>query len=163
VTTLLTTTDHAAATHPPAAADPSVADRAVAQQLLDAIVTFDAGALLELFAEDVWLRALLVREVVETHDAVAALARFHGWFGDLPAVRVLHASTEPTATRHRLTYRLHLRPRWAPDVWHEIEQTGYLRVRDGRVTRLDLACTGFVPLDGPDVSGAAPPTHGEGR
>jgi hypothetical protein len=129
MTTLLTPTDHA-----------------VAERLLDAIVTFDPATLLELFAEDVWMRALLVREVIETHDAVAATARFHGWFGDLPAVRVLDASTAPAATRQRLTYRLHLRPRWAPDVWHAIEQTGYVRIRDGRVTRLDLACTGFVPL-----------------
>jgi flavin-dependent dehydrogenase len=37
------------------------------------------------------------------------------------------------------------RPTWAPDVWHVIEQSGYARIADGRVRRLDLVCTGFVP------------------
>jgi hypothetical protein len=126
-----------------------VADAAtVARRLLEAIVHRDEPALFELLAPDVWLRAMLVREVIEHHDAVTAVARFHGWFGTAAACEVLDAATSPAFSREHLRYRFRLRPAWAPDVWHVIEQSGYARVRDGRVARLDLVCTGFVPVGG---------------
>jgi hypothetical protein len=129
--------------HPPLGA---IADAStVARRLLDAIVARDEYEMFELFAPDVWLRAMLVREVVEHHDAVAAVARFHGWFGTALAVEVQDAATSPAFSREHLRYRFRLRPAWAPDVWHVIEQSGYARIRDGRVARLDLVCTGFVP------------------
>lgn len=117
----------------------------VTRQLLDAITRRDEPTLLALFAPDVWLRVMLVREVVEEHEAVSALARFHGWFGTAAACEVVRAVTHPAASRHFLSYRFVLRPPWAPEVWHTIEQSGYARVRDGRVSRLDLVCTGYVP------------------
>jgi hypothetical protein len=120
-------------------------DETVVRRLLDAIVTRDEAALFGLFAEDLWFRAMLVREVVEHHDPVAAVAMFRGWFGRGIPLEVLRTATYPTASRHFLSYRFRLRPVWAPDVWHEIEQAGYVRVREGRVARLDLVCTGFVP------------------
>jgi hypothetical protein len=135
----------------PTAADPDAAgtagpdDAVVAHRFLEAIVQRDEASLLALLDPDVWLRAMLVREVIEEHDAVATLARFHGWFGSAVACEVLHATTTPIASRHHLTYRFLLRPAWEPDVWHLIEQSGYLRVRDGRISRLDLVCTGFHP------------------
>jgi hypothetical protein len=92
----------------------------VTSALLRAIVERDVPALRELFAPD-------------------------GWFGHAAEVRVLMATTAPAGSRELLRYRLRLRPHWAPDVWHVIEQTGYARIADGRVRRLDLLCTGFVP------------------
>jgi hypothetical protein len=129
----------------PTSASPQPDGERVAERLLRAIVERDGAALLTRFAPDVWLRVMLVREVIEHHDAVSAVARFQGWFGSAAACEVLHAATYPVASRQHLTYRFRLRPSWAPDVWHDIEQTGYLRVRDGRVSRLDLVCTGFHP------------------
>jgi hypothetical protein len=120
-------------------------DAVIADRFLEALVQRDEASLLALLDPDVWLRAMLVREVVEERDAVATLARFHGWFGSAVACEVLHAATTPIASRHHVTYRFLLRPAWAPDVWHLIEQSGYLRVRDGRISRLDLVCTGFHP------------------
>jgi hypothetical protein len=120
-------------------------DAAVVDRFLRAVVEADEATLLALLDPDVWLRAMLVREVIEEHDAVATLARFHGWFGSAVAREVLHAATSPVASRHHVAYRFLLRPAWAPDVWHLIEQSGYARVRDGRISRLDLVCTGFHP------------------
>lgn len=120
-------------------------DTDVAQAFLRAVVTCDDRRLRELLDDAVWLRAMLVREVVERHDADEAVAMFAGWFGTALEVRVLRSTTTSVATREAVTYRLRLRPHWAPDVWHVIEQTGYLRVQDGRIRRLDLVCTGFVP------------------
>jgi hypothetical protein len=41
---------------------------------------------------------------------------------------------------------------WVLWLWHVIEQTGYVRVQHGRIRRLDLVCTGFVPE--PDIPSA---------
>jgi hypothetical protein len=118
---------------------------ALARTFLQAVVTCDEVALRRLLDDDVWLRAMLVRETVERHDAEQAVELFRHWFGTAHEVEVLHASTRPAATREAVTYRLRLRPHWDPGVWHVIEQTGYLRVQDGRIRRIDLVCTGFVP------------------
>jgi hypothetical protein len=126
-----------------ALANPTAAQ--VATELLRAIVERDEPALCELFAPDVWFRALVVHELLERHDVPGTLAILDGWFGSAAEVQVLSASTAPAGSRELLRYRLRLRPQWAPDVWHVIEQTGYARVADGRVRRLDLLCTGFVP------------------
>ena len=133
------------ATAVPRAAPTLTADEVVVRRLLAAIVDRDEATLFELFAPDLWFRALLIHELVEHHHAVAAVAMFRGWFGRGIPVEVLHTATYPVASRQYLSYRFRLRPEWAPDVWHVIEQSGYVRVRDGRVARLDLVCTGFFP------------------
>lgn len=120
-------------------------DAQVARAFLHAVVTRDERTLQGLLAVDVWTRAMVVRELLERHDAETTVALFDGWFGSAHDLQVVHAVTYPALTREAVTYRLRLRPAWAPDVWHAIEQTGYLRLQDGRIRRLDLVCTGFVP------------------
>lgn len=117
----------------------------VATTLLDAIVQRDRFALTAILAPDVWLRAMVVRDVIERHGAGAAIEVFDGWFGHAHELQVLWTASYPVATREHVSYRLRLRPDWAPDTWHLIEQSGYVRVLDGRVRRIDLGCTGFVP------------------
>jgi hypothetical protein len=116
-----------------------------ALRLIEAMVSWDEPTLRSLLADDVWLRALLVRDVIERHDAAGAMAVFHAWYGSAYETVLLDASTERVTNRERLTYRVRLRPSWEPRTWHVIEQTGYLRVADGRIGRLDLTCTGFHP------------------
>ncbi|HSK56459.1 MAG TPA: nuclear transport factor 2 family protein [Jiangellales bacterium] len=123
--------------------------QATAARFLEALAERDLDAILDLLAPDVWLRALLTREVAEARDAAAA-ARLLGTWVDAPGGReVSEAAWTALADvgvpgRARIRYRFRLRPTWAPDTWHVIEQTGYLRVGpDGRITRLDLACTGY--------------------
>lgn len=127
----------------------------VAWRLLQAIIGRDDAELRSMLSDDVRLRALLARETVEAHQHDAVAAVFEGWFGDAHEVQVLHASTHPVGTRQRLTYRLRLRPGWAPDVWHLIEQTGYARVDGGHVRRVDLVCTDVVPETDIDLEGWA--------
>ena len=117
----------------------------VATTLLDAIVQRDRSALTAILAPDVWLRAMVVRDVIERHGAGAAIEVFDGWFGQAHELQVLRVASYPVASREHITYRLRLRPGWAPDVWHLIEQSGYIRVHEGRVRRIDLGCTGFLP------------------
>jgi hypothetical protein len=120
---------------------------AVARRLLDAIVTRDFDGLNAVLAADVWMRALLPREIVETHSAADTREKFRSWFAPHDALEVLSTEQHTVEGREFLAYNLLLRPDWAPDVWHVVEQSGYCRVVDDRVTRLDLVCTGFFPTD----------------
>ena len=117
----------------------------VAMRLLDAIVRCDRAALAAVLAPDVWFRALIVHDSVEQHTAAAAIETIVGWFANARALHVVRADTYPIASREHISYRLLLRPDWAPDTWHLIEQSGYIRVHRERVRRIDLGCTGFVP------------------
>jgi hypothetical protein len=118
---------------------------AVARRLLNAIVTRDFDALPAIFAGDVWMRALLPREIVETHSATATTEVFRGWFAPHEALEVVSTEQHTVEGREFVAYNLLVRPDWAPDVWHAVEQSGYCRVADDHVTRLDLLCTGFFP------------------
>jgi hypothetical protein len=132
-------------TAPALSATPAPVAAAVGRSLIDAVVAWDEPAIRTLLAEDLWFRALLVRDVIEHHDAGAAMEVLYSWYGSAYETELVHLSTEAVTTRERLTYRVRLRPAWDPGVWHLIEQTGYLRVTEGRISRLDLTCTGFHP------------------
>jgi hypothetical protein len=128
---------------------PAALVEATATRFLAALVAHDLDTAQDLLAPDVWLRALLTREVAEARDAEAATLLIRTWF-DAPEGREVRdtawtvVAAEGVPGRARIRYRFRLRPTWAPDTWHVIEQTGYLRVGpDGRITRLDLACTGY--------------------
>jgi hypothetical protein len=118
----------------------------VARDLLAALAAWDEPRLRSLLADDVWMRALLVRETVESHDAESAMRALHGWYGSAVELQVLNATTYRVATREQITFRVRVRPPWAPETWHLIEQTAYLRIADGRIRRFDLICTGFHPV-----------------
>jgi hypothetical protein len=118
-----------------------------ARAFLDALARRDFSALRWLLADDVWFRILLPRQMVETHTAAEAVAAFHQWYGIVAAFEVQHLDHHTMAGREFVAYRFRLRPAWAPDQWHLIEQSGYVRVRDGRISRLDLVCTGFHAVD----------------
>ena len=125
--------------------DTTSAGAAVARRLLDAIVTRDFDSLDTILAADVWMRALLPREVVETHSAAAATEVIRGWFAAHEALEVVSTEQHTVEGREFLAYNLRVRPDWAPDVWHVVEQSAYCRVADDQITRLDLLCTGFFP------------------
>jgi tellurite resistance-related uncharacterized protein len=96
----------------------------------------------------VWMRALLPRDIVETHSAEAAVETFREWFAPHETFKMLATEQHTVEGREFLSYNLLLRPEWAPDQWHVVEQSGYCRVTNDQVTRLDLVCTGFFPTSG---------------
>jgi SnoaL-like domain len=116
-----------------------------ARRLVEAIARRDWDALGRCLASDVWMRALLPRETVECHTAASAVAVIAGWFGDAYEFELdrLEPDTS-TGARVRVGWHARLRPDWEPDRWHVVEQVGFCKIVDGRVTRLDLVCTGFV-------------------
>lgn len=119
---------------------------ATARAWLDAVTARDLDRLEALLADDVWLRVLLPREVMEAHDPEAVLDTFRSWFVTPAAIAATDAAHHTLAGREHVRYAFRLRPAWAVDTWHLIEQAGYLRVADGAVRRIDLVCTGFHPV-----------------
>lgn len=131
-----------------ASGGPDAATTAV--RFLQALGRRDFAELESLLAPDVWMRALLPRKLREGGTAEEAVEAFRSWYGGAPELQVLELEHDTMANRELLRYRFRLRPDWAPDQWHEIEQVGYCRVTDGRISRIDLSCTGFHPTEDPD-------------
>lgn len=121
--------------------DPSV----ITRRLLDAISSTNLHRIEQLLDPDVWFRMLLPRQVLDLRTAAAVVDAYHEWFVTPHEARLVDASSHRVEGREHLRYRFVLRPQWAADTWHLIEQAGYARVADGRVRRLDLVCTGFHP------------------
>ena len=119
----------------------------VATEFLEALGRRDFEELEMLFAPNAWFRALLPRRLHESTRATDAIEAFRGWFEGASDFRVLSVEHHPLANREIFSYRFLLRPDWAPEQWHVIEQVGYFRVKEGRISRLDLICTGFHPSD----------------
>jgi len=130
---------------------PPVASVAVltVRSSLELLGQSDFQGLRRLLADDVWLRGLLVREVHESDTADEAVEALRSWVGCPAGHRMLEASHHSLGGREFLRYRFLVRPPWAPRDWHVIEQAGFCGVRDGRIRRLDLACTGYFPADIP--------------
>ena len=132
---------------PAAPPPPALGPGGVPKALLAALRDGDFEALETLLAPDVWLRNLLVKQLHESTTAADAVEAFRSWVGSPHGAVMLDCEHRSLANRELLRYRFLVRPVWAPDDWHVLEQTGYCRVKDGRISRLDLACTGYFPAD----------------
>lgn len=131
-----------ALTAPNVDAPPSI----VTRRFLDALARRDFARVADTLAPDVWMRAMLVREIREAHDAPAAIAALKEWFATAASFEIRELEHATVEARQRLRWQFVLRPDWAPDTPHRIEQVGYAAVRRGRITRLDVVCTGFHPM-----------------
>ncbi|MBQ91570.1 MAG: hypothetical protein CL441_09235 [Acidimicrobiaceae bacterium] len=126
------------------AAMPPDTETAVVDRFMKGLADADYEALALTLAPDVWFRGLLPKRTEESRTAVDLLDTLRGWF-DRPGATLEASDQHQLGTRVHVRYRFRMKPRFAPDQWHEVEQTGYCRVKDGRITRLDIVCTGFHP------------------
>lgn len=97
-------------------------------------------------APNVWMRAMLVREIREAHDVAATIALLEEWFAAAESFEIRELEHATVEGRQRLRWQFVLRPAWAPGTPHRIEQVGYAAIHRGRISRLDVVCTGFHPL-----------------
>lgn len=128
-----------------AVSDTAHADQAL--RFLHALSRRDFDEIERLLASNVWFRALLPRKAYELNRAEETLDILRRWFGEAKKFRVLRTEHHTLAGREFILYRFLLLPDWAPEQWHIIEQAGFMRVKEGRISRLDLVCTGFFPAD----------------
>jgi hypothetical protein len=123
-----------------------VPESAAAGSLLEGLVAQDFAQLGGALAADARLRALLPAGLREWVGAEAIAHRFARWFGDTEDFELVEAATGEIGGRLHLQWRLRLRAERLGSGWFTIEQRVYADTDDGgRIARLDLLCTGYLP------------------
>ena len=108
-----------------------------------ALVDGDAPRLAETLDPNVQMRALLPPGPIEVLGAEAVAGKFTTWFGSADRLELLQSASEPVADRLHVSYRLRVRRRGNP--WKLVEQHLLCAHDGGRITALDIVCTGFRP------------------
>jgi hypothetical protein len=108
-----------------------------------ALAERDFGRLAGTLAPDVRMRALTPSGPVELSGAEPAAARFASWFGESNGLELVHSGSDEVGDRLHVFYRL--RVKRPGDPWKVIEQHLFCALDEGRITALDLVCSGFRP------------------
>lgn len=120
---------------------------AYAGRLLDALARQDFATIGDALEDDVHLRALVTRGLVELHGSDAVVAKFRYWFGDTDDFDLLDATIGDVAGRLHLSWRVRLRAPRLGEGWRVVEQQAYVtNGESGRIARLDLLCTGYITV-----------------
>ncbi|MDX1385517.1 MAG: nuclear transport factor 2 family protein, partial [Thermoanaerobaculia bacterium] len=123
----------------------------VAESFLDRLRRREITSLGEILAADVWLRALLPGDTREERGAAAVVATFRGWFERAAEITLVHSQHHSLGTRELVGYRYRVRKQAGDSDLYLVEQTGYCRVKDGRIRRLDVVCTGYHRVEPADT------------
>jgi hypothetical protein len=129
-----------------ATTDTSTDSAATAKGFLTALSSYDFDRLESYLAANVWFRALLPKSIHESKTSRQAADAYRRWYAGAHRFKALDLEHRTMEGREYLRYRFQVLPEWAPDQWHIVEQAGFCRVRDGRISRLDVVCTGFHPI-----------------
>ena len=136
----MTTTPH---THSAATAVPQFA---LAGSFLEGLAAQNFTQLGGALAADVRLRALLPPGLREWTGADVIADQFAYWFGDTGNFELVEATIGEIGGRLHLHWRLRLQAERLGTGWFTVEQQAYADTDDsGRITRLDLLCTGYRP------------------
>jgi hypothetical protein len=82
----------------------------------------------------------------EQAGAGAIAGQFAHWFGDTGNFELVEAAVGEVGGRLHLHWRLRLQAERLGAGWFTVEQQAYADTGDdGRITRLDLLCTGYRP------------------
>jgi len=123
-----------------------VAESDPAGLLLEGLAAQDFAQLGGALAADACLRALLPSGLREWAGAEAIAHRFARWFGDTEDFELVEANSRELGGRLHLHWRLRLRAERLGSGCFTIEQQAYADTdNSGRIARLDLLCTGYLP------------------
>ena len=114
----------------------------VPMELVDALGRRDFARVEECLASEVRFRALIPPHLCEANDAASVAGHLRSWFGGADELEMVASVVEPIASRVRMSYRLRLHDE---DGWNTVEQQAYCDVVDGRISRIDLLCSGIWP------------------
>jgi TusA-related sulfurtransferase len=119
----------------------------VGESFVNALADRDFERLSAVIADDVRFRLLLPKGP-QAHSGVAETVEvLVRWYGDVDELHVESSSVEVVAGRLVLMYRFRLHDE---DGWQVIEQHVVADVApDGRLEKIDLLCSGFLPIFGP--------------
>jgi ketosteroid isomerase-like protein len=113
---------------------------AVAGEFIDALTRRDFSSLADCLAPDVRFRALVPPGPFELSGSTEVGEKFRAWFGSHPGFAVLDAGVGQIGSKLYLTWRLWCR--FEDGIARTVEQQAYAKT-DGRITDLDLLCSGF--------------------
>jgi hypothetical protein len=111
----------------------------VGADFIDALARQDRACVHSLLDPRLSFRVLTPRALREANDDAGAVAWLTRWFGDVEELTTLGSEVSTMHDRISVTYRFHL----YKDRWYVIEQRGYIDVADGKITDLNLICSGF--------------------
>ena len=114
----------------------------VGERFIDALIDGDFAGLGACLDEAVRMRALVPSGPREVGGRAAATDLLRRWFGEADTRLPMARTVEPLADRTHLSWRVRLH---GAGGWRLIEQHAYADVTDGRISRLDLLCSGFHP------------------
>jgi hypothetical protein len=113
----------------------------VGDVFVTALVDGDIPRLAGTLDSQVQMRALIPPGPIEVRGAEAVAGKFATWFGSAERLELIRSVSEPVADRLHVSYRL--RVRRAGDPWKVVEQHLLCAHDEGRITALDLVCSGF--------------------
>jgi len=121
---------------------------AVAGSFLEGLAAQDFSRLSDALSAEGRLRALLPRGFKEWAGAQAIANQFAVWFGNTQDYEVVDATVGEVGGRLYLRWRVRLQAVRLGEGWFTVEQQAYADSDDtGRITRLDLLCTGYRAED----------------
>jgi len=120
-----------------------------ASAFLDCLAAQDFARLGGTLAADARMRALLPGGPREWEGSEAIANRFARWFGGTEDFELVEAVAGTVGDRLHLHWQFRLRAERLGAGWFIVEQQAYADTgEDGRLTRLDLLCTGYRPEAG---------------
>ncbi|HEY7325326.1 MAG TPA: hypothetical protein VH520_10930 [Streptosporangiaceae bacterium] len=124
---------------------------APARSFLEGLAVQDFARLSEALTVGAQLRALLPRGLMEWNGAQVIAGQFAHWFGGTKNYELVEAAVSEVGRRLHLHWRLRLQAERLGTGWFTVEQQVYADTDDGgRITRLDLLCTGYRRETGDD-------------
>ncbi len=120
---------------------------AVADRFLGALAARDYPTLASCFGEGARFHALVPRGLREAIGADEATSYFQRWFGAADRVELLASGAESVVERCHLSWRFRVHDEAG---WQVIEQQAYASIQDGQIVRMDLLCSGFLPMASPE-------------
>ena len=109
--------------------------------LVAALAERDFDRLAGALAPGVRMRALIPPGLVDVSGLEAAAAKFASWFGKTEELELVRSASDEVGDRLHVCYRLRLKE--PGDPWKVVEQHLFCALDGGRITALDLVCSGF--------------------
>lgn len=113
-----------------------------ATEFIAALALRDYDRLEASLGPHVRFRALTPGGLRERENARETVALIRSWFAEADTLEVLEGSASSVAERVRLRYRF--RERYADGETEIIEQNAFCNLEDGRISALDLVCSGHL-------------------
>ena len=118
--------------------------KAISEQLVAGIASQDSAAIAACFTDDVQFRALTPHGLRERTGATDVGALIAAWYADSTELGLIDMRADDVGDRSHISYRFAGVEEGEPYI---VEQNLYCTVRDDKIERADLLCSGFRPRD----------------